>query len=1329
MTDKQPTSGFWSSDPIDDNLQAADTSFATPELPYNYLTGENELNSSSLDLDSNNIQASQDLNSSDSVVLKHQDLDISVQALAGEVPGLTANDSNGKTPWDAQLILNGKTNEAPYYDSTNTDLGILNSSQLNAIDDQSTSPAKSNQADQPEPSSDELSGLFISSEPQALPLVSNNLSPLLGEDFANDPLLVYKNSKVYNNELEDVDISADNQLESSKDILNEVSSRPGPSVDDETFSKNALKAYKDAGILGNQKQQIELPEGVEILELSSDADTLSLTETNSASIIDFGSGHDQAIVSSKGLNPDVEPYFNLESLIWNPLTEAGTPRLQDNGNPLTVPFEVTNWLEDQTTILPLDNYPPEVDENSEQPWQLASFALPGEAPSPLPDWLKLVNLEPTPQLVGEGRVVISQTFKTDADDPQKHWLEIHVHDGRSDGKGLIGLELNLDWRASALELITEELTVDQVFNHEHLPLFQNIGKPSTLEPESNSQPTREALLGIGAAALPNGGQGKPLGYLNSDEPQTLFARLAFRSENPSQNPDLQLDATLIPAAGGISLEKDELLILDHRSPNLWVLQASPDQPQVGSHAFTLSKGEGDNAKIRHLAVAVREVNDPPVPIPADELAAEALRPEVLQDAPLSHDLRRLFRDQDDENLQYSLVSAPNWLEVDPQTGLLSGRPANADVGVFNIMVMVNDGRGGEAQQTLVVEVENVNDSPQVGVAIAPPNLLQGQSFTYRLPEGTFSDPDLAVDPDEQLHYEMVAAAGEQIVPTWIQIDRDSGTLSGTAGAADVGTNKLVVRAIDAAGLYADQTVKLMVENVNDAPYRTSSLADFLKLQQPTAVGESPPSEDDPNALFTGLERTFDLNPWFNDPDMGIVPEETLSLRVELDPGTGQIIDLADQSQSSDSSTEWLQWDAEKGVLIIKPGLNEIGEHILRVRATDVGGLSASAIVPLLVRHRNSAPILQITSPEELLANLRGEGIDAAKALTSASNSEQPDQLIGLQITLSEESSTKIELPLGLFSDPDLSIDPAELLSLELKGATELFGQSDADANIQTAFQFDPNNLTIQGNTHGLGLAVTGGLCQWEATLTATDTAGESTSFDLVFNLQRKANEPQLIAESDSASLNEGSKMPLKDLVQLAVKPRDGERVHLILQRKDSNQQSLELIDSQGTIQTVQSTSNSNTGQRWEISGVANEITAKLSELQFRVPNNSHAIGSFTLDLIAQTELGETGILSEAVNQLLNFSLEPIANQPLWQQEALTEGPKDPFSLTAIGWIEMKIESFARRISGELRSTSNLGNIPAKFNVFYAASEAFGQFSRPVIASSVVNLGTGGCDDS
>ena len=273
---------------------------------------------------------------------------------------------------------------------------------------------------------------------------------------------------------------------------------------------------------------------------------------------------------------------------------------------------------------------------------------------------------------------------------------------------------------------------------------------------------------------------------------------------------------------------DAPLVLDDRSESVWVLRAMPDQQQVGSHAFTLTRGSGTSTETKHLTIAVREVNDDPV---AKEVAPTDLAVNLDQDAALSKNISALFTDQDDGDLTYALLDAPDWLQLDAISGAITGRPGNTEVGEFSVTVEASDGRGGTALQTLRFTVQNVNDRPVLGsVALQPPELSQGESFTYRIPPGAFSDPDLLVDPNEQLSFSLQAIETGAGIPDWVKLDAATGTLSGTAGPEVVGDSRFVVRASDKAGLYVEQAVVISVANVNDAPQRTSALESFLALQ-------------------------------------------------------------------------------------------------------------------------------------------------------------------------------------------------------------------------------------------------------------------------------------------------------------------------------------------------------------------------------------------------------------------------------------------------------------------------------------------------------------------
>ena len=116
---------------------------------------------------------------------------------------------------------------------------------------------------------DSLSGLYLSNEPEQLPLVSNNLPPLIAEDFEADDVLVYKNHQ--------------------------------PNSD-------------------TAPAEIDRLRNIEAITLSQQDDTAYLNEQQTPLIINFEEGNDQLVLASSGGKPDVTTYKHLEKLHWKPLT-------------------------------------------------------------------------------------------------------------------------------------------------------------------------------------------------------------------------------------------------------------------------------------------------------------------------------------------------------------------------------------------------------------------------------------------------------------------------------------------------------------------------------------------------------------------------------------------------------------------------------------------------------------------------------------------------------------------------------------------------------------------------------------------------------------------------------------------------------------------------------------------------------------------------------------------------------------------------------------------------------------------------------------------------
>jgi Ca2+-binding RTX toxin-like protein len=118
---------------------------------------------------------------------------------------------------------------------------------------------------------------------------------------------------------------------------------------------------------------------------------------------------------------------------------------------------------------------------------------------------------------------------------------------------------------------------------------------------------------------------------------------------------------------------------------------------------------------------------------------------------------------------------------------------------------VSDGKDlSTSTYYLTINVTAVNDAPAVAKPITTPlSLIEGKTFSFSLPSGTFKDVD-----DKVLTY---SATG---LPAGMVIDSRTGKVSGTPGysAADLESNTVTIKATDKAGLSASTPLTVKVTN-------------------------------------------------------------------------------------------------------------------------------------------------------------------------------------------------------------------------------------------------------------------------------------------------------------------------------------------------------------------------------------------------------------------------------------------------------------------------------------------------------------------------------------
>ncbi|WIM05229.1 MAG: putative Ig domain-containing protein [Candidatus Nitricoxidivorans perseverans] len=118
---------------------------------------------------------------------------------------------------------------------------------------------------------------------------------------------------------------------------------------------------------------------------------------------------------------------------------------------------------------------------------------------------------------------------------------------------------------------------------------------------------------------------------------------------------------------------------------------------------------------------------------------------------------------------------PSWLGFDSATGTFAGTPANGDVGTLALTVTATDLAGASAAASFDLAVENVNDAPVTAIPLADQAVQRGDTFTYALPAGAFTD----VDAGDTLAYAATLSDGTAL-PSWLAFDATTGAFSGQA---------------------------------------------------------------------------------------------------------------------------------------------------------------------------------------------------------------------------------------------------------------------------------------------------------------------------------------------------------------------------------------------------------------------------------------------------------------------------------------------------------------------------------------------------------------------
>jgi predicted transcriptional regulator len=304
------------------------------------------------------------------------------------------------------------------------------------------------------------------------------------------------------------------------------------------------------------------------------------------------------------------------------------------------------------------------------------------------------------------------------------------------------------------------------------------------------------------------------------------------------------------------------------------LSGAPENDDVGQYWVNIAVDDTLAVSSTNFTLTVVDVNDSPLIITENVLVTN--EDELYQVDYEAEDI-----DSKIKNQQWTLeTNAKTWLNINTSTGILNGTPGNDDVGQYWVKVTVNDTEGGLDFENFTLTVLNVNDDPVINTS----DILYAESDKLYKVHYQATDIDSAVS--KQIWSLSTNA-------TWLSIDKNSGTLSGTPTRAQ-------------AGWY---NVNVMVEDGNGG-------SDWHKFILTVYKANLPPIIITDDILVAKVNETYFVD--YNATD-------------------DRAVDLLEWSMKTNAS--WLKIEISTGQLIGTPGPNFGGKQFwvnITIRDTQNG---------------------------------------------------------------------------------------------------------------------------------------------------------------------------------------------------------------------------------------------------------------------------------------------------------------------------------------------------------------------------------------------------------
>ncbi|MET1256179.1 putative Ig domain-containing protein, partial [Aliikangiella maris] len=228
---------------------------------------------------------------------------------------------------------------------------------------------------------------------------------------------------------------------------------------------------------------------------------------------------------------------------------------------------------------------------------------------------------------------------------------------------------------------------------------------------------------------------------------------------------------------------------------------TPDNSQVGEHLVTIVVSDNHGASdTQSYTLTVNDIDDAP------QITSQPLT-EINEDSIYSYQVIAIDLDLQDV-LTFELTQAPSLMTIDSATGNIDWIPTQSNIGVNNVSVRVVDLQGLSDVQNFIINVNNVNDAPNISSSPVV-NAVEMQQYEYQLNV-------LDSDENETFSFQLTQ------FPQGMSIDSQTGLIQWLPSFEQSGTHSVLVTVSDSGNLTDSQSFEIEVTNTNQSPVISSS---------------------------------------------------------------------------------------------------------------------------------------------------------------------------------------------------------------------------------------------------------------------------------------------------------------------------------------------------------------------------------------------------------------------------------------------------------------------------------------------------------------------------